>query len=71
MEDKRYLKVEGHSYLVRDTVTNAIINQNSSEYKNYKQLKKVKDQEKERIDKLENDISEIKSLLRQIIDKEQ
>lgn len=70
MEDKRYLKVEGHSYLVRDTVTNAIINQNSSEYKNYKQLKKVKDQEKERIDKLENDISEIKSLLRQIIDKE-
>lgn len=46
MEDKRYLKVEGHSYLVRDTVTNAIINQNSSEYKNYKQLKKVKDQEK-------------------------
>ena len=47
-DKKRYLKVEGHSYLVRDTMSNAIINQNQAEYDQYKQLRKIKD--KERID---------------------
>jgi hypothetical protein len=71
MEDCRYLKVEGHSYLVRDTVSNAIVNKNSTEYQNYKNLRKVKDQEKQRLEKLETDVDEIKSLLRQLIYKEQ
>tara|TARA_A100001234_G_scaffold77523_1_gene68560 strand:- start:3602 stop:3823 length:222 start_codon:yes stop_codon:yes gene_type:complete len=70
-DKKRYLKVEGHSYLVRDTMSNAIINQNQAEYNQYKQLRKIKDKEQERLDKLENDLGELKDLLRQLLDKGQ
>ena len=70
-EDPRFLKVEGHSYLVRDTMSNAIINQNQAEYNQYKQLRKIKDKEQERLDKLENDLGELKDLLRQLLDKGQ
>jgi len=70
-DKKRYLKVEGHSYLVRDTMSNAIINQNEAEYNQYKQLRKIKDNEQERLDKLENDLGELKDLLRQLLDKGQ
>ena len=65
------MKVEGHSYLVRDTMSNAIINQNQAEYNQYKQLRKIKDKEQERLDKLENDLGELKDLLRQLLDKGQ
>ena len=70
-DKKRYLKVEGHSYLVRDTMSNAIINQNQAEYNQYKQLRKIKNKEQERLDKLENDLGELKDLLRQLLDKGQ
>ena len=70
-DKKRYLKVEGHSYLVRDTMSNAIINQNQAEYNQYKQLRQIKDKEQERLDKLENDLGELKDLLRQLLDKGQ
>lgn len=68
--DNRYLKVEGHSYLVRDTDSNAIVNLDTTGYSTYKNLKRVKGREKERLEKLENDVNEIKDLLRQLIDKQ-
>ncbi len=68
--EPRYLKVEGHSYLVRDTMSNAIINKNQTEFDQYKTLRKIKNDEKDRLDKLENDISEVKDLLRQLVDKD-
>ncbi len=71
--DKKYLKVEGHSHLVRDVQSNAIINMNKDGYQSYKSLKNAKEREKGRIDNIENDLTrlksdldEIKSLLRQI-----
>ena len=71
--DNKYLKVEGHSHLVRDVQSNAIINMNKSGYDSYKSLKTAKEREKGRIDNIENDLNslksdlnEIKSLLRQI-----
>lgn len=69
-EDPRFLKVEGHSYLVRDTMSNAIINQNSTEFNNYKNQKQKRDIQKNRIDQIESDVSEIKSLLKQLLDKD-
>ena len=68
--EPRYLKVEGHSYLVRDTMSNEIINKNQTEFDQYKTLRKIKNDEKDRLDKLENDISEVKDLLRQLVDKD-
>lgn len=69
--DNRYLKVEGHSYLVRDSHSNAIVNLDKSGYDTYKNLRRAKGREKERLEKLENDVSEIKDLLRQLIEKDQ
>lgn len=68
--DDRYLKVEGHSFLVRDSRTNAIVNRDKQGYDSYKNLKKAKSREKERLDKLENDVTEIKDLLIQLINKD-
>lgn len=62
-------KVEGHSDLVRDMENGAIINTDSAAYQNYILMKNQKLKEKERIDNLENEMSEIKSLLKQLVDK--
>lgn len=56
--------------MVRDTDSNAIVNLDTTGYSTYKNLKRVKGREKERLEKLENDVNEIKDLLRQLIDKQ-
>jgi polyhydroxyalkanoate synthesis regulator phasin len=69
-----YLKVEGHSHLLRDKNTNSIINNNMSEYQQYLARKTTKNEENQKIQKLEsevgnmqNDLSEIKSLLKELL----
>lgn len=61
-----HIKVEGHDGLVRDQNTGAIINLNDSAIsarRKSKQLNSALDD----INKLKNDVSEIKSLLRELI----
>ena len=69
-----FYKVEGHSHLVRDQNTNAILNTNMTEYKNYMNAKKVKENETKRVENLEKDLAsvredlnEIKNLLRSFV----
>lgn len=57
--------------MVRDSRSNAIVNLDTSGYDTYKNLRRAKSREKERLEKLENDVSEIKDLLRQLIEKDQ
>ena len=64
-------KVDGHSSLIRDENTNAILNTNSVEYNNYLQRRSKRQQGQNRIDTMEDDlkslkddINEIKTLLR-------
>jgi hypothetical protein len=64
--NSNHYKVEGHNDLIRDIKTNAIINTNMNEYENYKILKKIKEQEKQRMECLENDVSEMKNDLNEI-----
>jgi len=71
-----YYRVEGHSHLIRDQRTNAILNTNMTEYNNYINLKKVKENENKRVETLENDLvgvkedlNEIKNLLRSLINE--
>ncbi len=59
------IRVEGHSHLYRDTDTNAIINLDSDKYNELK----VKAREKKEINTLKEEVSEIKSLLRELIEK--
>lgn len=71
MEDVR---VRGHSDLVRDPVTNAIINTNKSKYEEYISRRELKKNETQKVQDLEDelscikdDLNEIKSLLKEII----
>lgn len=69
-----HLKVEHSNNLVRDTRSNAIINTDKNAYENYKLLRKTKSLDKMRIDQIEsdlsslqNDIAEIKDLLKSLL----
>lgn len=64
-----YKQVEGRSDLFRDTDSGAIVNTDRSAYLAYKAKKQQRLNEMGRIDKLQNEIDEIKSLLYKVIDK--
>jgi hypothetical protein len=69
----RYLQVEGHTGLVRDTSTGAILNTNRTEYENYLKQKEAVEkrlleskqisQHTEDINNIKTEISEIKQML--------
>ena len=63
------LKVEGHPDLERDTYANAIVNTDSDAYNAFIQRVNEKNAREERLNRLEKDMSEIKDLIRQLIDK--
>ena len=65
----KYKQVEGQDNLFRDTETGAIVNTDRSGYLAYKNRKQQKLKEMGRIEKLQNEIDEIKSLLFKVIDK--
>ena len=69
-----YLKVEGHGDLYRDSTTNSLVNRNTSDYNRYMSQKKTKNEETEKVDTMEqdlahlkNEINEIKSLLKDLV----
>ena len=66
-----YSNVKGHTDLIRDNSTRAILSNDSNQYDNYLQRRAQRQQGKDRIDNIENDlkslkddINEIKNLLR-------
>ena len=70
------LKVEGHNNLVRDTVSNAVINSSTSEYKIYMAKYRAREQQSDElrntckeINTLKAELREIKSLLTKVIEK--
>ena len=64
-----FKQVEGRSDLFRDNDSGAIVNTDRSAYLAYKTKKQQRLNEMGRIDKLQNEIDEIKSLLYKVIDK--
>lgn len=72
----RYVPVKGHSGLVRDTESNALINvdktaiERAREKKEAKRKKRQEEIElKQRVASLESDISEIKTMLKAVLTK--
>ena len=72
--NKGHVKVKDHSNLVRDPSTNCIINTSQSDYDQYLARRKQKRSEHERVDIMEQDLSdlkgeinEIKSLLKELV----
>ena len=73
---KNYLKVESEDSLIRDVDSNAIVNKNQSEFDKFIKLSKKKYEEKKKfdnmrsdLDSLKQDMNEIKTLLKNIMDK--
>ena len=69
-----YVKVKDNEHLIRNTNSNCIVNTNKSEYEEYITRRKLKKSEKNKLDNLERDIStlrneitEIKDLLRSLV----
>lgn len=69
-----YAKVEGHVNLVRDQQTKAILNTDMNEYNNYIALRNSKQNDSNKIKNIEgemetvkNELGEIKSLLKELI----
>ena len=68
------LKVEGHTHLIRDLNSNAIINTNENEYQLYMKRVKVREKQSDQlrnackeINNLKKDIREIKELIKEIV----
>jgi uncharacterized FlaG/YvyC family protein len=71
----KHMNVKGNPGLVRDKHTGAIVNINSNEIQQARKRKKLWQQEKEKTESLANevkdlkqDMDEIKSLLRQVLE---
>jgi len=61
------IKVDGFPDLKRDSRSGAIINDNSYSYEEYMKSYKLRIQKEERLDKIEQEIGELKDLLKQIV----
>ena len=74
--DKKYLQVEGHDDLVRDTQSNAIINKSKSAYLLAKQRAESAQRQRDairnanrEINNIKSEMHEIKSMLKTLLDK--
>ncbi len=69
-----FVKIKNNEYLVKNTKSNFIINTNKAEHEEYLTRRKLKQNEKNKVDNLERDIStlrneitEIKDMLRSLV----
>ena len=62
------LKVKDHDGFYKDTSSGAVINKNNSDYQQYVETRDRLFSEKERLDSIENDIHDIKSLLLKVLE---
>ena len=66
----KYSKVEGHVDLVRDETSSAIINTNVEQYRLVMKRREVmKEAQRSEINTLKQEVTEIKGLLKDIIEK--
>ena len=63
---KKYIKVEAQDSLERDMSSNAIVNNNKSDYENFLRISEQKYKEKKEFEKLKNDVDGIKDDLDEI-----
>ena len=63
-----YIRVEGHSHLMRDGTSGAIVNTNTNEMKQARIRKSSWKKQQNEIKQLRNDLSDMKELLNQMIE---
>ena len=68
-QQSNLIKVEGHSSLVRNTETTAIINTDKIGYENYIANRRFNSNKKAELDSMKNEIETLKSLLHDLSSK--
>jgi len=63
------IPIKDHKNLFRDEKTGAVVNTDTSGYTQYKKMKSAKKSQREELDRIKEDIEEIKLLLKQIASK--
>jgi len=63
------IRVEGHKNLYRDEKSGAIINCDTTSYNNHINMLQQRELQKSEIERMKHDIDEIKSLLKELINK--
>ena len=63
-----YVQVEQDSSLYKNTETGAVINVNDQAYTNYMKMKQRKNKQNREIDQLKDEISELKGMIKTLID---
>tara|TARA_B100001939_G_scaffold335011_1_gene336605 strand:- start:841 stop:1047 length:207 start_codon:yes stop_codon:yes gene_type:complete len=63
------IKVEGHSHLVRDEESHAIVNTDIETYRLTMKRREIMKAQRNEINSLRSEVSEIKQLLVQVIEK--
>ena len=63
------IKVEGHPNLYRDEISGAIINCDSTAYNQYVNSISKQELRRKELDEMRKDIDEIKSLLKELLNK--
>lgn len=61
------IRIEGHQNLYRDEETGAIVNTDTSGYSQYIKMRNKRQKQNDEIEQLKSDVSEIKDLLRELI----
>lgn len=65
----KYVKIENEQDLVKDSDTGAILNTNLDSLSAYKAKRKKDAEMQNRVDKMESDIGDIKSMLKELLNK--
>ena len=67
--DRDLISVEGNTSLKRDISSNAIVNTDKNSYEEYLIMRQKKIEERTEIEIIKTEISELKTLLQQVISK--
>ena len=62
-------RVEGNGNLVRDTKSGAILNINRNEFERHKQMRAQRSKKEQEFVDLQDEVSEIKTMLKQLLEK--
>jgi hypothetical protein len=66
----RFAKIVDNDNLVRDTKTNAVLNTDMTALEKYKARREIERQRAEEFEALKHDVSEIKQLLKQLVNRD-
>ena len=69
MRNVKFLKVEGDERFVRDTSSRGIIHTDIDEYQRYLEEKRKREAKDKRINKLEQEVGEMKRMMSKILEK--